>query len=311
MLISFIPYNRIYNNVPRTQNNPTFEAKGKPLTLEYIVENHEKLLPERVLNAVKNVLKEKINPLPSLKEIHTEVYKPLLECMTLSQAKFIFPEFRKINDEVVFEHNSARAKNFKEHVGDNFPLKMLQEYWAKFRNKDDIAKDFGLNSRSSIDWALKNIEFVCYDKNYKTLVKASDEIGNRSMASKTKAWNASHQEEMYARNKKAAQSCKTEEFRKEQSERMKKYDEKHPERREKIAKSSKDAWDLCPEIKEAMKEYTKTLPTYIRGVLKKDHNHIPLTTNEIKIKMGFFKGFWEKYPEFKEQFKKARNQKLD
>lgn len=311
MLVSFIQYNRYYNNVPKSPNNLTFEAKGKPISLEYIVENHKKLLPERVLDAVKNILKEKNNPLPSLKEIHFEVYRPLLECKTLSQAKFMFPEFRKINDEVVFEHDSVRAKNFNERVGDNFPLKMLQEYWAKFRNKDDIAKDFGLKSRSSIDWALKNIEFVGYDKNYKTLVKASNEVENEIMASKTKAWNASHQEEMYARNKKAAQSCKTEKFKKEQSERMKEYDEKHPERREKIAKSSKAAWDLCPEIKEAMKEYTKNLAPYIRGILKKDYNHIPLNANEIKIKMGFFKGFWEKYPEFKEQFKKARNQKLD
>lgn len=310
--MQILPINTLISNKnhKKSDNNTVFGYGGKPVTLKYIVEKRSEFLPKRVLDEALRILAKDSNSKISLLEIHKNLYKPLLECKTIEEAKTLFKEFENIKPEVTFERNSRYAKEFKEKAGDNFVLKVLQEYWAKLRNKDDIAQDFGMKNRSSLEWALKQVDFVGYKHNYKTLVKASDTEGNKLIASKTKAWNAMHPDLMYAHNKKAAQGCKTEKYKTEQRQRILEYDKQHPERKEKIRTSTKETWEKCPEIKKAMSEFLASCPVYIKKTIAKKRSGQKLNEFEQKINNLFFKEFWEANPELKKVYAEARKKKI-
>lgn len=301
------------NNIKKMPST-TFEAGGKPISLKYVVEKRAYLLPERILDAAKTILKSATRELPSLLELHKEIYAPLLNCKTLEEVKNLFPEFSAMQEEVIFERNTRYAKEFKERTDKNFALKMIQEYWGNLKTKDEIAKEFGMLNRTSLDWPLQQINFVGFHPNYKTLLKSSDEEGNRIIASKTTAWNTLHPDLMHKKNKHAAQGCKTDEYKKAQSARMYKYDKEHPERREKITATLKSAWERCPEVRTAMAEYALTCPLFIRRIVLKRYKGQQLTDYENKISKGFFKKFWETHPELKkvlsDAFKKNSDSKI-
>lgn len=300
--ISIIQYNRFQTQ----NNNTTFGHIGQPITLKYAVEKRSYLIPERVLKEAKKLLAKSEQETKSLLEIHNEIYKPLLECKTLEEAQKLFPEFKDMTAEVIFERNTRYAREFKERTDKNFALKMLQEFWAKLKTKDEIAKEIGMKSRSSLDWPLEQIKFISYNPNYKILLRASDVEGNRIIASKTTAWNQAHPDLMYAHNKKATQGCKTEKYRNEQRDRILTRDKIHPERIEKIAKSSQETWDKCPKIKEAMAEFMSTCPAYMKQVIAKKRSGKKLNEYERRVNGAFFKEFWNKHPELKKIYADAR-----
>ena len=101
MRLISIPYSLNSYNHSKTQNQPNFEAKGKPISLEYIVENRSNLLPPRVLEKAQSILRNGRESLKSLKELHLEIYSPLLECKTLNEAKLLYKEFENMDEEVV------------------------------------------------------------------------------------------------------------------------------------------------------------------------------------------------------------------
>lgn len=283
-------------------NSLSFQKYGKPLDLKYIMEKRSYLLPERVINEIK--LSENSR---SLKDIHLSIYAPLLNCKTLDEVKAIFPEFKGIKDSVEFVRNSTYRKTFEELTENiNFPLKILQEYWAKIKTKDEIAKDLGMPGRTSLEWILKQIGFVGYGSNYKTLLEASSKEGNKTIAEKTRAHNLKNPDVMYERNKHAAQFCKTPEYREAQRERILKYDNEHPERKAKISEANKRTWEQCPEIKKAMSEFAKKESPYVRKVVMDKIKGKILSEKEIRVDKGFYKRFWQEYPELKQVFADAK-----
>ncbi len=70
---------------------------------------------------------------------------------------------------------------------------------GRIKTKDEVARELGLPNRTSLDWALKQINFVYFMPNYRVLLKASDEAGNREIAQKMTAYNEANQELMYAK----------------------------------------------------------------------------------------------------------------
>lgn len=308
-ILSIPTFNIQNNNYKNTQ--PTFEAGGKPITLQYILEKRSNLLPERVLQAVKAELAKGSSKTRSLLEIHRAIYEPILKYTSLEALKedAAFPEFKDIKPFVLFERNTRYAKEFKERTDKNFVLNMIQEYWGNLKTKDEIAQSFGMKNRNSLEWALKQIDFVSFHPNYRTLLRSSDEAGNREIASKTAAWNALHPDLMYARNKHAAQGCKTEEYRKAQAQRMKEYDKEHPERREKISISGKEAWAKCPEVRQAMSEFAAQSSSFLRHIVMKRFSGVKLTNKEDRISRGFFKRFWQTHPELKAVYAEAKKKK--
>lgn len=306
MKINPILYNYVNIHTQNTVSQPTFEKGGKPITLEYVVEKHPHLLPERVLVKAKEALARSWQKMPTLMEIHREIYAPLLACTTLEEAKALFPEFSEMTEDVIFERNSRYAKEFKERTDKNFALKMLQEFWAKLKTKEEIAKEFGMTSRTTLEWPLKQIGFVSYLPNYKTLLKSSDPEGNRIIAGKTTAYNQLHPDLMYAHNKKAAQACKTPEYREAQSQRMHDHDSTHPERVQKISEHSTIMWAEAPEVRQAMSDYIQlNEPIEVRRIFTKKIKGIPLRAAEYRIIRGAYNRFWSANPEQKRNLSEA------
>lgn len=288
-----------------TQTQPTFQGRGKPIDLKYAVEIRAELIPERVLEEARKVLQN--GGSESLQDIHLRLYSPLLAYTTLEEVREHYPEFAGIKDSVVFERDTVRKRKFEERTeGINFSLKMLQELWGRLRTKDEVAQELGMAGRSTLDWALENIGFVYYPKNYKMLLKASDEQGNREIAQKTTAWNALHPDLMYAHNKHAAQGCKTSEYRTAQAQRIYEYDKEHPERREKIAEANRRAWARCPEVRAAMSEFASRESAFTRRTIMKSFSGEHLTACEARAEKGFFKRFWAAYPELISVFAEAK-----
>ncbi len=294
---------------PYNYQQTSFGRRGKPIDLKYIVENRSNLLPPRILRLANEVLRQNPPELPSLKTLHMAIYGPLLRCESLAEVKEIYPEFEGIRESVTFARDSVYKREFEEktkHI--NFPLKMLQELWINLKTKDEIARELGMTSRSSIDWALKQIGFVYYPPNYRTLINASDKEGNRIIAQKTTAYNQAHPEQMYERNRHAAQFCKTEEYRAAQRARIIQYDILHPERREKISEFDKRVWELCPDIKELMSNFAAGETPYVRNIVMKKTRGGLLTEQEKRVSKGFYKRFWAAYPECREILAAAKKQ---
>jgi len=300
MEINYITYPYTSSRV-----SPNFEAKGKPLDLSYIYQYRRYLLPKRVEHAVSSLLSQGFNKRPSLMELHKSLYATLLKCETLEKAKIIYPEFKDILPEVKLQMNSVYAKKHGTTIDEQFVLKLLQEYWAKLRSKDEIAKDFGIKGRQTLDWTLEKIGFVGFDKNYRTILKASDAEGNKLIAEKTKEWNKANPEIRQQLNKHAAQGCKTESYIAAQRARMYQYDKDNPQRREKISKFSTEMWENCSDVKSALSEYTQNQPEYIRIIMAKERTHKKLSVREQRILGGFWQSFWLKHPELKTKMSEA------
>ena len=301
----------IFNSSNKNSSNYTFQCVsfqhgGKPITLDYVVQKHHKIIPERVLKSAKEFLATSAKGVyPSLYEIHKKIYEPLLKCKTLDEAKAIFPEFSLIKNEVVFSRKTRYAREFAERTDGNFVLKMLQRVWAEMKSQSEIAEELGMTSSSSLAWPLKQIGFVSYSPNYKTLLKASDEEGNKVIAAKTTAWNAAHPDLMYKKNKYAAQFCKTDEYKQKLSETMKAYYMEHPENIEQKSRISKEMWERVPEIRKAMSDFIKNEPIEIRRLFSKKIKGYPLRSEEYLIIKSVYERFWQKYPMFKEKLSEA------
>lgn len=228
----------------RLNARPSFQG-GKIIDLSYVLKNRAYLLPERVLSQVEQIVASKTKKMPTLKEIHLKTYAPLLECETLEEAQRLFPEFADMKEaNISFKRYTGNVQKLLEtgHLEDNFSLKMLKEFWAKLKSQDEVAKEMGLEGRTSLAWVLQRIGFVNYNTNYRTLLMASDPESRAVIASKTAAWNAAHPDLVKIKNKHAAQFCKTPEYRAAHSKRMKEYDKLHPERKLRISETSKNYW---------------------------------------------------------------------
>lgn len=301
MQINYLSYNPNYYNNYKS-DNLTFGAKGKPLSLKYIMEHHSQVIPKRVRTYVQELLDQNENTEVSLLEIHKKLYKNILSCLTLADVRKEYPEFKAVLPSVPIRRNSVNSSG---RTIENFGLKVLQEYWGNLKTKDEIAQMLGMRNRNSLEFSLKKINFIGFDTRYKTLLKASDEAGNRKIAEKTKAWNKANPEKRRELNKIAAQGCKTDEYRKAQSQRMYEYDAIHPERREKISKSLKGMWDLCPEVKLIMSQFSHEQQNFVLTALAKQAKKQQISEKEDYTLKIFYKKFWTAYPQFKDKLSLA------
>lgn len=292
MLISGVGFNQYkaiyssFNPLQTRQSSVSFEG-GRLIDLNYVLKNRKNLLPERVLNKVEEIVKSNPSKMPTLKQVHQEIYSPLLDCKTLEEAQKMFPEFSSVKEaNISFQRYTKNIKKILEnkYFDKNFSLKMLQECWANLRSKEEIVKEMGLDSRTSLDWVLQKINFVNCTSNYRTLIKASDPESRKIIAAKTTAWNAAHPDLMKARNKHAAQYMKKPENREAHSERMKEHFRKHPERRKQISENSKEYWSDSKHREEQSK----------RG-LEYEILHPEKRVNNARYQ----KMVWEKIPEIR------------
>lgn len=300
-----------FGNYHKNQTfRPTFEGR-KIIDLNYVIKNRSELLPKRVCDKVNEIINSDSGKMPTLKQVHSEIYEPLMKCQTLEEAKELFPEFTEIKSaDKVFKRNTGniRKLTLNGYLNENLSLKLLQEVWVKLKSQDEIANELGLRNRSSLGWILKKINFKNYSSNYRTLLISSDPEGRAVIAAKTTAWNACHPDLMQKKNKYAAQFCKTAEYRKEHSNRMIDYDKLHPERKEKIREFNLAVWKKVPEIRKAMSNFARSQDSFTKLVISKEISGINLSPCENRIKKSFYKKFWRENPEFKKLYKEAYKQ---
>ena len=297
---------RLIYSYNKTESRPSF-GRPKNIDLIYAVTKVPHLLPPRVHESAEKIAHlSYLKTMPTLYDLHKEIYKPLLQCKTLDEARNIFPEFREIlSADAVLQRKTNNVKNLTVPL-DKLSLHILQEYYAKLTPKEKIAENLGLTNRSALQWILDKINFAPFPKNYFAVLKGSDKELKNEMAEKTRAHNLLNPTAMYERNKIAAQKCKTQKYRQEQSERMLEYDRYHPERREKISKHYSEVWARLPHIRKAQRAELAFHP-YYRELFAREQNGEVLTDFERKKKKLFYKHFWDKYPQYLEEYQAMCN----
>ena len=206
-------------------------GSAKDINLKYIHSKRLYLLPKRMQDIVDKIIKNNIEYKGSLRDLHLSVYKPLLECKTLDEARNIFPEFKDVLElNNVTQRGTANLRKIKEKMPlSDFSLYMLKERWGKLKTMQETANDLGFNSRCAISWFAEKSRIPDLGKNYQALLKASDEEMNAAIAAKTKAYNQKHYEYVLTRNRALS----------EQS-------------RELNTLIAKEAWKRLPLIREAL-----------------------------------------------------------
>ncbi len=260
---------------------------AKDINLNYIIKNRAYLLPERMIDVVENVLKTQCSEMPTLLELHKSTYEPLLKCKNLDEAKRLFPEFsdvKQAND--VFQRNTGNIKRLAENnfLDEKFSLRVLQGLWAKLQTQDELARTLGLKDRRALGWVLSKIEIKGCGKNYKNLLKSSDEKLNKEIAEKTRVWNASHPDFVEYRNKCAIDALKKPENREASSLRMKKFYEENPQKRKEVSEKSKKYWS-DPKNREEQS---------LRG---KNYNKLHPELSKLRSERS--KAAWDRIPEMR------------
>ena len=82
----------------RQKSEPSFEARKVPIDLNYVLSERSHLVPQRVLEEVEKIVAAKPEKMKTLKDVHKEVYAPLLDCKTLEEAQQLFPEFAGVKE---------------------------------------------------------------------------------------------------------------------------------------------------------------------------------------------------------------------
>lgn len=288
-------------------SSPNFEGITN-FNLTYVIQKRKHLVPIRIQNEIKKILRTKPATEPTLRDLHLKTYAPLLECKTLDEARNLFPEFREVLDAAIFENSpSKNIQEVKKHIQlKDLSLKLLQDTWAKLKTQDEIAQELGLQDGKKLDWFKSKINFVNKDKNYNPLLKVSEPELRKIIAAQTTAYNKAHPEKMFAHNKMAAQGCKKPENRAKQKIRSTQMYIDYPHLREQVRLISQMTWDRLPTLKEKMSEFALECPPYTREVLKKMVLKKGLTPAEERIRKKFYKDFWCKYPELRDLYKQTR-----
>ncbi len=221
-------YNR-YSYTTEGQN--TSFGTAKDINLKYIYKNRLHLLPDRIKNMITHIVEDNIDCCDSLRDLHLSVYKKLLDCKTLDEARNVFPEFREVlNLANLVQRDSANLRKIKEKIPvSDFSLFMLKERWGKLKTHNEIAQDLGLKDRSALSWFADKAQIPDLGKNYQMLLKASDEELNAQIASKTKAYNSLHYDRVVKRNRDLSKKNKA-----------------------LNSVISKEAWKRLPDIREAL-----------------------------------------------------------
>lgn len=225
---------------PYEKENKTSFGGAKDISLRYVWEHRRRLLPERIRRKV-GILVSKNKETPTLRDLHLQTYAELLDCKNLAKAQNIYPEFRGVlQANAVVQKGSKNIRKIEEKVSlKDFSLYILKERWGKLKTEDEIAKELGLKNRSALGWVLDKIHMPNPGKNYLALLKSSDEVLNRSIAEKVKAFNREHPEKIIEHNRLLAQRPEIVQMNKELADEM---------------------WERMPEVKEEMSRFRRDNP---------------------------------------------------
>lgn len=283
---------------------------AKDISLKYVLEKHSDCVPNRVLQRMMELV-DIGGELPQLYELHREVYTPLYEAKNLAEAKELFPEIRDIVDIKTLENNRSKAiKAVKAKMPlEEFTLDYIKKIFMMF-SQPQLAKEYGFTNRNLVQWLNEKLHVKAFSSIYTKLVAMSSEAENSRIAECSRRAIFRDPETQAKRLQKAAEHHRSADYRAKKRQEMIDYYRRNPEVSERYSRISQRTWELCPEIKQAMSDYTKTCPDYVRRVMSKKIKGQKLTEHEKRISSAYYKNFWDTHSEYKEQYRKARLQAI-
>lgn len=292
------------------ESNINFKSAAD-INLRYIVKNHSKHLPQRVLECATELCRSGAEELPALYQLHADIYKPLLDAQSLEIAQIEFPEFKKVIS--LPDLNIKRSKAIdairKIMPMEDFSLDLLKKLYTP-RFLDSLVQEYGMTNRSLLAWLINKLQITKLSSQYLKLLMMSNEAENSRIAERSRQAILRDPETQARRLAKAADTHRTPEYRAKKRQEMIDFYRRTPEAAQKTSLISKMTWDLCPEIKEALSVYTRQASSMVKALLSK-RRYSRLNELEQRIISGYYKGFWDSHPEYKEIYQKARLQVIE
>ncbi len=291
-------------------SNITFQSAAD-INLRYIVRNHSKYLPPRVLERATELCKSGAEELPPLYRLHADIYEPLQQVSTLEEAKICYPEFGNVINLPDLQITRSKAIDAIKKIMpmEDFSLDLLKKLYQP-RFLDSLVQEYGMTNRSLITWLINKLNITKLSSSYLKLLAMSNESENNRIAECSRQAILKNPEAQARRLAKAAEAHKTPEYREKKRQEMIDFYKRNPDAAKCVGLISKLTWDLCPEIKEALTIYTQQTPSMVRSILNKRRRQEKLTAAEKRVMNGYYKGFWDSHPEFKKVYQKARIQAI-
>ena len=276
------------------------------ITIEYVIKKHSKFLPQSMIKKINELIKAGQKD-KRLNEVHDEVYKDLFEAKTLCEVTEKFPEFAGIKDVKELSGNRSKAVKFLLKIMplEKFTLDYIKKLYRP-TSQDALVKEYGFTNRSLFSWLNSNLNIKKLSGSYIKLLKMSDEKENERIAELSRRAICSDAETQKYRLQKAAEAHRTPKYRAKKRQEMKDYYLRHPETAQKTGLISRMTWDRCPEIKDAFREYTKSLDVYTKRVMSKKIEGGNLNEQEKRIASAYYSNFWNTYPQFKTIYRERR-----
>ena len=300
-----------YNWQAETYNSVRF-GSASDISLEYVYKRHAKYIPTRMINKIKELLGSKQKELPKLYELHNEVYKGLFDANSLEEAKILYPELGEVEDLTSYISSRSKAiKAIKKIMPvEKFSLFLLKKLYAPTA-QDTLVKELGFTNRSLLGWLSDKLRIKKLDGNYIQLLKMSNEKENSRIAELSRRAIYSNPEAQQKRLSKAAETHRTIQYRAKKKQEMKDFYARNPEVAQRTGIISKRTWDRCPEIKDALSKYTRSLNPYVKKVLSKKLSGAILNAEERRVAYGYYRGFWEQNANLRRIYRERRLQVIE
>lgn len=285
---------------------PNFKS-ASDLTLRYMLKKHSALLPESVLKATKELVYNPVLNMPTLEELHHKVYAGLMSAKTLEEVKALYPELAEVKNSLILKNNrSVAVKVIEKNMPlEDFTLAYLKDLYS-LKTENEIVAKYGFSNRSLLSWLNHKLNIVKPKTNYHTLVAMSNDGKNKRIGDLTRQALLRDPETQQKRLAKAAETHRTQEYREKKRQEMIEFYRRQPAAAYRVSQISQMTWDKCPQIKAALAEYTYEQEGILKKALKDRSDNKPLMQQQKRMIAGYYKRFWEKYPEFKKQYRQAR-----
>lgn len=306
------------NTVEDTQKdyNPAFYyplnfKSASDISLRYVYETRAQYLPKRMLNEIKKLIDSGEENLYTLQELHNKVYRRLLQAESLDEVKEHYPEFREVKSaEGLAASRSKAIKAIQDIMPlENFSLSLLKKLYTPTPT-DKIVQEYGFTNRNLLSWLMnKNrLNIPKLNGSYIILVKMSNEEENQKAAEITRNALQADPERRERFFQSAAEGHRTPEYAERHSKKIKSFYDRNPERRLRTGRISSRVWELCPEVRTALSDYTRQQSSYVQYVVRLAQSHKKLNEEEKRTLHGFHQRFWDEHPELKKAYSEARKQ---
>ena len=198
----------------RIQNSGTTFKSAADINLRYIVQNHSKYLPQRILERAQELCKREQEELPALYQLHCDIYEPLLQANTLEEAQSLYPEFKEVINLQDLKIRRSKALDAIKKImpPEEFSLDLLKKLYTP-RVLDSLVSEYGLTNRSLITWLIENLHITKLSSPYLKLFMMSNDEENRRIAECSRQAIFRDPEAQKHRLERAAEAHRTPEYR--------------------------------------------------------------------------------------------------